>query len=153
MSLPYTVKIHADVSHHQMIRKNVFITCTVLFETCPRKSLRLAFCLDCHELLSYSGALKHSKQLESIHHISLASLFCPEKIEKYKHQILSDVGPYIDKSNTQYVPSQVMPMIHVQPQSFDDNGGCDPPHFRDIARLTSQRSLAKLNCLVLTTTI
>ena len=97
MSLPYSISIHTDDLYHQTIRKNGFISCIVMFKSPPFQSLRMAFCLHCRQLLSYTGCLKHKKQLESKYKIDLASLFFPEKMEEYKRQIIADVDLICDK--------------------------------------------------------
>ena len=79
MSCPVSVTIHAEQTDIRTIRKNGFISCLVRFQEPRFVSKRMGFCLHCHELLSYNGALKHAKQLAENEQINLASLLRPEK--------------------------------------------------------------------------
>ena len=97
MSVTYSVQIHTDPSNHPNIRKHGFISCNVFFSTPPLRLVRMAFCLHCKQLLSYTGALKHSKQLSSKRRIVLSSLFCPDKVDCYKNQIMADVELFCEK--------------------------------------------------------
>ena len=60
----------------------------------------MGLCLDCKELFSYNGALKHCKQLAEKHQVDFSRLFCPEKLDFYKQQILSDVELLWEKWRT-----------------------------------------------------
>ena len=97
MSVTYSVQIHTDPSNHPNIRKHGFISCNVFFSTPPLRLVRMAFCLHCKQLLSYTGGLKHSKQLSSKRRIVLSSLFCPDKVDCYKNQIMADVELFCEK--------------------------------------------------------
>ena len=96
MSLRRSVSIRLAPKFHRLIRKNVFISCLVTFETPRVLSFRMAFCLHCKYLLSYSGAVKHSKHLVDECRTNLASLFCPEKSEFYKQHILSEIDLHLE---------------------------------------------------------
>ena len=97
MSSPVSIAIHAEEQYHHNIRRNGFVTCVVTLTTPPFQSLRLAFCLHCRQLRSYTGCLKHSKQLQSKHRVELSRPFNPEKIDEYKLQINAEVEQVCEK--------------------------------------------------------
>ena len=96
MSLRHSVSIRLAPRFHRLIRKNGFISCLVTYETPRVLSLRMAFCLHCKQLLSYLGAVKHSKHLVDECRTNLAYLFCPEKSEFYKQYILSEIDHLLE---------------------------------------------------------
>ena len=97
MSSPVSIAIHAEEQYHHNIRRNGFVTSVVTLTTPPFQSLRLAFCLHCRQLRSYTGCLKHSKQLQSKHRVELSRPFNPEKIDEYKLQINAEVEQVCEK--------------------------------------------------------
>ena len=97
MSSQYSVIIHSEESYHRTIKVNGFISVVVCFRTPPFKTVRFGFCLHCKELFSYTGALKHSKQLRDIHHIDLSRLFFPKKCDFYRQQIIEDASAKCEK--------------------------------------------------------
>ena len=100
MSLPVSITIDTEEPFHTNIRNNGFITCVLTFHVPPFDSFRMAFCLHCKELFSYTGCLKHVKKLPSKQRIALPRLFCPDKIDRYKQQILADVEIFYENGQT-----------------------------------------------------
>ena len=119
MSLPFSINIHMDRPYHRFIKKNGFISCVVCIQTPHFRSLRMGFCLHCKELLSYSGALKHSKNLRDEQHVDLSRLFRPEKCDLYKQQIMEDAWSKYEKWTSQE-------SRHSNPVMLVDKGGDCP---------------------------
>ena len=126
MSSPFKISIHIDEHTHQTIRKNGFITCIVMFKTPPFKSLRMAFCLHCRELRSYTGCLKHTKLLVAKQRIDLSRLFCPEKVEEYKQQIIADVELVCEKWTSKTSLSQMVVPLFENSDPCEQQDFCEP---------------------------
>ena len=103
-SIP-SVEIHDGPSFHRLIKKNGFIACLVSFQTPCVRSLQIAFCLHCKQLLSYSGAVKDSKQLLDQHGNQFCSGFSPEKTDFYKQHILSEIDYLCEKGKFKEIHS------------------------------------------------
>ena len=100
-----SISIHTGPSFHRYIRQNGFISCRVSFSNGEYRSLRLGFCLHCKELGCNSWALKHSKQVKADLGVRVSRLFCPEKIDFYKEQIMNDIGFLSEKGKFKTVMS------------------------------------------------
>ena len=102
MSLPVSITIHTEEPYHMNNRNSGFITCVLTFDVPPFDSLRMGFCLHCKELLSYTGRLKHVKKLPPKQRIALLRLFCPDKIDMNKQQILAEVEIFYEKWSSKH---------------------------------------------------
>ena len=100
MARPFSFVFHVEPTDFRTIMKNGFISCLVTFQAPRIVTKRTGFCFHCKELLSYNGALKHSKQLVEKQHVDLSRLFCVEKVDFYKQQITSDVELLWEKWRT-----------------------------------------------------
>ena len=91
MSLSFSVNIHLDGDDLAAISQRGFICCEAIPVSPTLAVQRLAFCLHCKSLMTYCGALKHSRSLLTKHNIDLSRYFDVHLVETYRKRILSEV--------------------------------------------------------------
>ena len=105
----------------------------------------MAFCLSCKQLLSYSGALKHSKRHKTLEGINFSRLFSPDKTDFYKNQILEDIEYLEEKGrfNTRRSNESIRSALGDDSQQSPDQGH---PTQREDVEIQQESYLAEQPC-------